>query len=46
MADGPALYSGYVNVNASHGRNLFYFLVESLGNPTTDPLVLWLNGAS
>lgn len=33
------MYAGYVNVNASHGRNLFYWLVESAGSPATDPLV-------
>lgn len=35
------MYAGYVNVNASHGRQLFYWYVESAGNPSTDPLVLW-----
>jgi len=39
-----AMFSGYVNVNASHGRNLFYWLVESAGAPSTDPLVFWTNG--
>jgi hypothetical protein len=38
------MYSGYINVNASHGRNLFYWLVESANSPSTDPLVLWTNG--
>ena len=38
------MYAGYINVNESHGRNLFYWLVESAGNPSTDPLVLWTNG--
>ena len=38
------MYSGYINVNVSHGRNLFYWLVESAGNPSTDPLILWTNG--
>jgi len=33
-----------VNVNASHNRNLFYWLVESAGDPLNDPLVLWTNG--
>jgi hypothetical protein len=35
------MYAGYINVNVSHGRNLFYWLVESAGSPDTDPLVLW-----
>ena len=38
------MYSGYVNVNVSHGRNLFYWFVESSVNPDTAPLVLWTNG--
>ena len=40
------MYAGYINVNVSHGRNLFYWLVESAGSPATDPLVLWTNGAA
>ena len=43
---GPqAMYAGYITVNASHGRNLFYWLVESASSdPSKDPLVLWTNG--
>ncbi|KAG0487626.1 hypothetical protein HPP92_009721 [Vanilla planifolia] len=37
-------YAGYVTVDESHGRHLFYYFVESEGNPAKDPLVLWLNG--
>jgi serine carboxypeptidase-like clade 2 len=38
-------YSGYVNVNQSHGRALFYWLTESSSpSPHTKPLLLWLNG--
>lgn len=37
-------YSGYVTVDEIHERNLFYYFVESEGNPAKDPLVLWLNG--
>ena len=36
--------TGYVTVNASQGRNNFYWLVESMGNPATDPLVFWYQG--
>ena len=31
-------------MNETHGRELFYYFVESEGNPATDPVVLWLNG--
>lgn len=37
-------YSGYIVVNDTHGRNMFYWFVESQSNPAQDPLVLWLNG--
>lgn len=33
-------YSGYMTVDEAAGRNLFYWFVESQGNPATDPLVL------
>ncbi|GIY64712.1 lysosomal protective protein [Caerostris darwini] len=35
-------YSGYVN--ATKGRHLHYWFVESQRSPSTDPVVLWLNG--
>ena len=31
-------------MNETHGRELFYYFVESEGHPATDPVVLWLNG--
>eukprot|EP01126_Amoeba_proteus_P015877 TRINITY_DN1721_c0_g1_i2.p1 TRINITY_DN1721_c0_g1~~TRINITY_DN1721_c0_g1_i2.p1 ORF type:complete len:438 (+),score=58.94 TRINITY_DN1721_c0_g1_i2:322-1635(+) len=37
-------YSGYIEVDKSHGRRLHYWFAESQSNPDTDPLVLWLNG--
>jgi carboxypeptidase C (cathepsin A) len=45
-AEGPIgnQYSGYIEVDNSHGRKLHYWFVESQGNPATDPLILWLNG--
>ena len=39
-------YSGYVTVNASAGRALFYYFVESPTDSSTKPLVLWLNGGT
>ncbi|KAL4461325.1 hypothetical protein ABPG72_016123 [Tetrahymena utriculariae] len=35
-------YSGYINVTEK--SNLFYMLFESRSDPSTDPLILWLNG--
>ena len=37
-------YSGYVTVDPKQGRALFYYFVESNYKPSTNPLVLWLNG--
>lgn len=37
-------YSGYVTVDPSAGRALFYYFVESTHDPSSKPLVLWLNG--
>ncbi|KAI4356289.1 hypothetical protein L6164_000321 [Bauhinia variegata] len=37
-------YAGYVTIDESHGRNLYYYFVESESKPSQDPVVLWLNG--
>ncbi|MCO5606271.1 hypothetical protein L7F22_060458 [Adiantum nelumboides] len=38
-------YAGYVTVNASHGRALFYWFFEAdAADPASKPLLLWLNG--
>ncbi|PSS29359.1 Serine carboxypeptidase-like [Actinidia chinensis var. chinensis] len=37
-------YAGYVNVDESKGRSLFYYFAEAAYNPSSKPLVLWLNG--
>ncbi|KNA24330.1 hypothetical protein SOVF_016840, partial [Spinacia oleracea] len=37
-------YAGYVNVNVSHGRELFYWFFEAVDTPHQKPVVLWLNG--
>jgi len=35
-------YSGYLTVSKT--KSLHYIFVESLGNVTSDPVVIWLNG--
>ncbi|GMH20845.1 hypothetical protein Nepgr_022687 [Nepenthes gracilis] len=37
-------YAGYVTIDESHGKELYYYFVESERNPSEDPVVLWLNG--
>ncbi|BAS84477.1 Os03g0386700, partial [Oryza sativa Japonica Group] len=37
-------YAGYVTVNATSGKALFYYFAEATDDPSTKPLVLWLNG--
>ncbi|KVI05276.1 Peptidase S10, serine carboxypeptidase [Cynara cardunculus var. scolymus] len=37
-------YAGYVTVNESHGRALFYWFFEAAETPHEKPLLLWLNG--
>uniref|UniRef100_A0A803LRX6 Uncharacterized protein n=1 Tax=Chenopodium quinoa TaxID=63459 RepID=A0A803LRX6_CHEQI len=37
-------YAGYVTVNASHGKALFYWFFEAAEKPQNKPLLLWLNG--
>lgn len=39
-----AQYSGYITVDNNAGRALFYWLIEATENPSSKPLVLWLNG--
>ncbi|XP_042000834.1 serine carboxypeptidase-like 20 isoform X3 [Salvia splendens] len=37
-------YSGYVTLEGSPPKNLFYYFVVSERSPALDPVVLWLNG--
>ncbi|KAL8129730.1 hypothetical protein V2J09_018885 [Rumex salicifolius] len=37
-------YAGYVTVNETNGRELFYWFYEASSLPEQKPLVLWLNG--
>lgn len=36
------MYSGYLDVTET--KKLHYVFVESMGNPRSDPVVIWLNG--
>jgi len=38
------MYSGYVTINEQHNTSLFYWFVESQRDPSSDPLLLWMNG--
>ncbi|KAJ8645345.1 hypothetical protein MRB53_007093 [Persea americana] len=38
------LETGYVGVGESNEDQLFYYFVESEGNPKEDPLVVWMSG--
>eukprot|EP00296_Roombia_truncata_P007713 JP446164.1.p2 GENE.JP446164.1~~JP446164.1.p2 ORF type:complete len:468 (+),score=124.44 JP446164.1:42-1445(+) len=46
MPDGVNFdqYAGYLTVDENHGRELFYWFVESQQDPANDPLVIWFNG--
>ncbi|KAM3343018.1 serine carboxypeptidase-like 34 [Capsicum galapagoense] len=37
-------YAGYITVNETHGRALFYWFFEATTTPHNKPLLLWLNG--
>ncbi|CAL5354379.1 hypothetical protein CsSME_00042641 [Camellia sinensis var. sinensis] len=37
-------YSGYVTVNKTHGRAMFYWFFEATYKPENKPVLLWLNG--
>ncbi|KAL2939079.1 Serine carboxypeptidase-like 34 [Bienertia sinuspersici] len=39
-------YAGYVTVNASHGKALFYWFFEAVHKPQNKPVLLWLNGGT
>eukprot|EP01084_Bolivina_argentea_P025523 47466_1 len=38
------MFSGYIDVYPAHNRSIFYWFVESLNDPKTDPVAFWTNG--
>jgi serine carboxypeptidase-like clade 1 len=34
----------YVTVDEENGSELFYYFIESEGDPRSDPVVVWLTG--
>lgn len=40
----PRTHAGYLLANKKYGAQLYYLCMESMGNPNTDPLILWLQG--
>jgi serine carboxypeptidase-like clade 1 len=45
--DGPlpfSLETGYIEVDETHGAELFYYFIESERSPAEDPLILWITG--
>lgn len=39
-------FAGYVTVDESHGKALFYWFFEAQKQPEEKPLLLWLNGGN
>ena len=39
-----SMFSGYIDVYPAHNRSIFYWFVESLNKPTSDPVAVWTNG--
>jgi len=39
-------YAGYITVNETHGRALFYWFFEATHKPEEKPVLLWLNGGT
>jgi carboxypeptidase C (cathepsin A) len=37
-------YSGYITVDPINNGQIFFWFFESQRSPSTDPLVIWLNG--
>lgn len=44
FCDTTKQYSGYFKIDGSKSKNYFYWFFESRGNPSTDPVIIWLTG--
>ncbi|CAM9473164.1 unnamed protein product [Ectocarpus sp. 13 AM-2016] len=44
VKDGFNMFSGYINVDAENGRNIFYWFMEAQENEEDAPVILWTNG--
>ncbi|TMW58665.1 hypothetical protein Poli38472_010224 [Pythium oligandrum] len=44
FCDATKQYSGYFKIDGSKSKNYFYWFFESRGNPSTDPVIIWLTG--
>lgn len=42
--DNVTQYTGYISVTKTGDRKLFFWFFESRSSPSTDPVVVWLNG--
>lgn len=43
-SSAPAELAEYITVNGGGTHHLFYWAFESQNNPSTDPVILWMNG--
>ncbi|CAI5715338.1 unnamed protein product [Peronospora destructor] len=44
FCDSTKQLSGYFKIAGSKSKNYFYWLFESRGSPSTDPMIIWLTG--
>jgi len=42
--DNVTQHVGYITINNTYGAHLFFWMFESRGNPSKDPLLIWLTG--